>query len=188
MRYLETILLAMTMLALGGGEAPAAERLALWNTADGPHLRGADVYQRRVYPELDGPTFMGPGPAGPPLVQVDFDRLAAMGANVVVLSHPGIFTEKPPYRLAPGMKRNLDRLLAMVLEADMFAVIAFRTGPGRSEFTMMAEDVGDWFDASYFNDRVWTEAEAQAGWAAIDRKSTRLNSSHTDISRMPSSA
>ena len=33
------------------------------------------------------------------------------------------------------------------------------------------------------------EKEARQGFgAALDRKSTRLNSSHTDISRMPSSA
>src|ERR1044072_4968171 len=31
--------------------------------------------------------------------------------------------------------------------------------------------------------RVWTDAEEQSG-KAVDRKSTRLNSSHTDISRM----
>ena len=29
---------------------------------------------------------------------------------------------------------------------------------------------------------------ADGGWLLADRKSTRLNSSHTDISRMPSSA
>ena len=33
-----------------------------------------------------------------------------------------------------------------------------------------------------------SEDTAGWGWGAIDRKSTRLNSSHTDISRMPSSA
>ena len=31
-------------------------------------------------------------------------------------------------------------------------------------------------------------SEAEDGVEALDRKSTRLNSSHTDISRMPSSA
>ena len=31
-------------------------------------------------------------------------------------------------------------------------------------------------------------AHLTQGWLALDRKSTRLNSSHTDISRMPSSA
>ena len=33
-----------------------------------------------------------------------------------------------------------------------------------------------------------TEAAMMGTQAALDRKSTRLNSSHTDISRMPSSA
>ena len=39
----------------------------------------------------------------------------------------------------------------------------------------------------------WCEANAKGSWDSYmgyfaDRKSTRLNSSHTDISRMPSSA
>ena len=47
---------------------------------------------------------------------------------------------------------------AMIGAADMFAVISFRTGPGRSEFTF---HIGDdttsipsdgWFPASYYND------------------------------------
>ena len=33
-----------------------------------------------------------------------------------------------------------------------------------------------------------TLKEAAEKWGVTDRKSTRLNSSHTDISRMPSSA
>ena len=48
------------------------DKWALW--ADGPHLRGANIYQRRVYLELDGPEFMGPGPVGPPYIQEDFNR------------------------------------------------------------------------------------------------------------------
>ena len=47
-----------------------------------------------------------------------------------------------------------------------------------------------------FGDRVVTSfvesvpesADAERGFRDLDRKSTRLNSSHTDISRMPSSA
>ena len=33
-----------------------------------------------------------------------------------------------------------------------------------------------------------SKAQKYLGWLPLDRKSTRLNSSHTDISRMPSSA
>nr|HID13007.1 hypothetical protein [Anaerolineae bacterium] len=47
--------------------ATAVDKWALW--AGGTKLRGANIYQRRVYPELDGPTFMGPGPVGPPYTQ-----------------------------------------------------------------------------------------------------------------------
>lgn len=52
---------------------------ALW--VDGPHLRGANIWQAIVIPELDGPDFKGPGPVGPPYSQEDFNRLAALGAS-----------------------------------------------------------------------------------------------------------
>ena len=146
---------------------PVADKWALW--VDGPHLRGADIYQRRVYPELDGPEFMGPGPVGPPYTQEDFDRLAALGANYVNVSHPGLFTETPPYALDPGIQDNLDNLLAMIARADMFAVISVRTGPGRSEFTFFYGEDGDWFDESYYNDAVWQDPAAQDGWVAMWR-------------------
>ena len=122
-----------------------------------------------MYPELDGPEFMGPGPVGPPHVQDDFDRLAALGANYVQISHPGLFTESQPYTLDEGIQDNLDNLLDMIAEADMFVVIGFRTGPGRSEFTFMLEDVGDWFDESYLNDDVWRDQAAQDAWVAMWR-------------------
>ncbi|MBN1219619.1 MAG: cellulase family glycosylhydrolase [Anaerolineae bacterium] len=135
----------------------------LWIT-DFPQLRGANIYQRRVYPELDGPEFAGPGPVGPPYSQADFDRLAAMGANYVNISHPGLFTETPPYTLDPDIQSNLDNLLTMIAQADMFAVISFRTGPGRSEFTFFWDEVGDWFDESYLNDSMWQDQAAQDAW------------------------
>jgi hypothetical protein len=130
----------------------SVDKWALW--ANGTQLRGANLYQRRVYPELDGPEFMGPGPVGPPYTQEDFDRLATLGANYVNISHPGLFTENPPYSLDQNIQDNLDNLLSMIAKADMFAVISFRTGPGRSEFTFFWDEVEDWFDASYLNDSV----------------------------------
>ena len=146
---------------------PAADKWALWT--DSTHLRGANIYQRRVYPELDGPSFMGSGPVGPPFVQADFDRLSALGANYVNISHPGLFGETPPFVLDQSIQDNLDKLLAMIAQADMFAVISFRTGPGRSEFTFFWDEVGDWFDASYLNDSVWQDQAAQDAWAAMWR-------------------
>jgi hypothetical protein len=134
----------------------------LWTS--GTQLRGVNIYQRRVYEELDGIDFMGYGDVGPPYEQGDFDQLAAMGANYVNISHPGLFTEEAPFEVDPGVVANLDNLLGMIQQADMFAVISFRTGPGRSEFTFMLDEAGTWFDRSYMNDTVWTSADAQEGW------------------------
>ena len=149
------------------------DKWALWT---GPtQLRGANIYQRRVYPELDGPEFMGPGPVGPPYTQEDFDRLAALGANYVNISHPGLFTETPPYTLDQDIQANLDDLLAMAEQAGLFVVITFRTGPGRSEFwAFWGEDTESdpdegWFDPSYYNNRVWGDQAAQDGWVAMWR-------------------
>ncbi len=151
-------------------ESPQPEpvdKMLLWDMKTGPHLRGANLWQRRVYPELDGPSFMGTDPVGPPSTQEDFDRLKALGCNYVNISHPGLFSEKPPYNLDKPMQDNLDRLLVMIYKADMFAVISFRTGPGRSEFTFVSDGLGDWFDESYLNDSVWQDEEAQTAWAAM---------------------
>ncbi len=146
---------------------------ALWN--HGTQLRGANIYQRRIYPALDGPTFMGPGPVGPPYTQVDFDHLAALGANYVNISHPGLFRETPPYTLDTAVQSNLDKLLAMAAKADLFAVITFRTGPGRSEFwAFWGEDTASdpqngWFNPAYYNNQVWGDQAAQNAWVAMWR-------------------
>jgi len=135
----------------------------LWT--QGTRLRGANIHQRRVYPELDSDS-MGSGAVGPPYTQEDLDQLAALGANYVNISHPGLYTETPPYLLDESIQDNLDSLLDMIAEADMFAVISFRTGPGRSEFTFYG---GDWFDESYLNDSVWQDQSAQDAWVEMWR-------------------
>jgi uncharacterized protein (TIGR01370 family) len=147
---------------------PLVDKWDLW--VGGPHLRGANIYQRRVYPELDGPDFLGSGPVGPPYTQEDLNRLAALGANYVNISHPGLFTETPPYTLDQDIQDNLDQLLDMIAQADLFAVISFRTGPGRAEFSVCClEEAGDWYDESYLNDSVWQDQAAQDAWATMWR-------------------
>ena len=149
------------------------DKWALWT--GGTQLRGANIWQRRVYPELDGPTFLGPGPVGPPYTQADFDNLAALGANYVNVSHPGLFTEEPPFVLDQDIQDNLDNLLAMLAlskaegieQAGLFAVISARTGPGRSDFTFYWDGAGDWFDESYLNDSMWQDQDAQDAWVAM---------------------
>ena len=136
-----------------------------WNT-----LRGANVHQWRVYPELVGTEVLGPGPVGPPFTQDDFNRMAAMGANYVNLSVPGIFTLNPRFQLDQGVLDNLDNIIAKIAEAHMYAVISYRNGPGRSEFTFMWDEAGDWFDESYLNDSMWGDQSAQDAWVEMSRQ------------------
>ncbi len=135
----------------------------------GTRLRGANIYQRRVFPELDGTTFLGPGPLGPPYTQADFDALAAQGANWVNLSVPGLFTVQPPYAPDPAVVAAVDRLLAMVARAHLWVVLSARTGPGRSEFSILREGAGDWFPRKYLLESVWRDAKARRAWAAMWR-------------------
>ena len=55
---------------------------------------------------------------------------------------------------------NLDNLVAMAHNADLFVVISFRTGPGRSDFTFYRD--GDWYPPSYLIETVWTSCTSKA--------------------------
>ncbi len=151
--------------SIAGTGGPDLDKWSLW--VNGPHLRGANIWQAVVIPNLDGLEFKGPGPVGPPYTQEDFNRLASMGANYVSISGPGLFTETPPYAVNPGVQENLDNLLAMIAEADMFATVGFRTGPGRSEFGLCCG--GDSYFEGYFNDTIWEDQAAQDAWVEMWR-------------------
>jgi hypothetical protein len=144
------------------GEQVQMTKWDLW-ASSATTLRGANIHQRLVYPDLDGDDYMGPGSVGPPFTQQDFYDLAALGANWVNISHPGLYTEASPFEPNPDTVANLDNLLEMIQAADMFAVISFRTGPGRSEFTFY----DPWYPASYLNETVWEDQAAQEGWVAM---------------------
>jgi len=147
---------------------PAAlNKWALWT--NGSQLRGANIWQRIRVPSLDGDEIMGNGYIGPPYVQADFDRLAALGANYVNLSIPGLFTERPPYVLDEGAQANLDSLLQMAANADLFVVISFRTGPGRSDFTFYRDGAGVWYPPELLIETVWSDQAAQDAWAEMWR-------------------
>lgn len=143
----------------------AADKMDLW--VNGPHLRGANIWQALVIPELDGLEFKGDGAVGPPFTQADFDALAAAGANYVSLSTPGLFTEKPPFQLDPAVQDNLDHLLEMAANADLFVTIGFRTGPGRSEFGLCCS--GEPGFEPYYNDTMWQDPAAQDAWVEMWR-------------------
>lgn len=145
--------------------APGTNKWALW--ACGTRLRGANIWQAVVVPELDGDDFKGTDVVGPPYAQTDFDALAALGANYVVISGPGLYTEQPPYILDEAIAVYMDGLVAMISEANMYVSLSIRTGPGRSEYGLCC--LGDPYYDGYFNDSVWQDAEAQDAWVAMWR-------------------
>lgn len=136
----------------------------LW-TSTSPQLRGVNVWQALVIPEIDGDIFKGSARVGPPFSQADFDMLSDFGANYVVISAPGLFTENPPYELDVEVQHNLDAMLDMIANADLFATIAFRSGPGKSEWSLCC--LNEPYYKDYFNDTVWSDPAAQAAWAAM---------------------
>jgi len=139
----------------------------LWS--NGSQLRGTNIWQRIIVPDLDGPEFLGSGYVGPPYTQADFDLLASLGANYVNLSVPGLFTERPPYVLDEQVQANLDHLIGMAAQADLFVVITFRTGPGRSDFTFYRDGAGEWFDEDLLIEWVWSDQAAQDAWVDMWR-------------------
>jgi hypothetical protein len=143
------------------------DKWQLW--VNGTQLRGANLWQRIVVPDLDGSEFLGSDYIGPPYTQEDFDALAALGANYVNLSHPGLFTERPPYVLDEQAQANLDHLIDMAAQADLFVIITFRTGPGRSDFSFYRDGAGDWFDPDLLIEWVWDDQEAQDAWVEMWR-------------------
>lgn len=116
----------------------ASSKWALWT--NGTCLRGANIWQL-----INDPSFnntVGNSSVVPPFKQADFDALAAMGANVVNISGPGLYSDKPPYALDTAVQANLDNLLDMIEKANMFAVIIARSGPGRNEQDIAEDSEG----------------------------------------------
>jgi len=160
----------LASLGLPGCARAQTNRLELWNNATGPHLRGAVLAQRRVFPELDGPEFLGPGAVGVPITDTALRSLAASGANLVVLSHPGTVAEWAPYVPDLAVEDHLNDMVRRCELAGLYVVIGFRTGPGRSEFTFHRGGADGWFPGSMINDDVWTSTEAQDGWDMMWRR------------------
>lgn len=151
----------------------ASMAMTKWDLWSGSvELRGANIWLGRA----DDPIYegtLGAEKYGAGFKQSDFNALAATGANLVNISHPGLFSIAPPYTLDLQAQTSLDNLLKMIEKADMFAVITMRTGPGRSEWTFQwgndktSDPVNGWFPASYYNEEVWQQQAAQDAWAKM---------------------
>ncbi len=159
--------LSLVVVMDSAAQADVLDKMTLWNSGT-TQLRGANFFQRIRYEEVDGTAFLGNGYIGPPATQADFDQLAALGANYVHLSIPGIYRIEPPYTLDVNAQANLDNLLNFIENANMFAVISFRTGPGRSDFTFYP-DVLPPENSDLLIETVWTQQAAQDAWVAMWR-------------------
>lgn len=157
------------------GTQPALDKWALWT--NGARLRGANIWQRIRVPSLDQ-DYLGNDYIGPPYSQADFNRLAALGANYVNLSIPGLFTERPPYQLDTQARDHLDQLLEQARQADLFVTIAFRTGPGRSDFTFYRDGAGVWYPPELLVEDVWTNQAAQDAWVDMWRYTAQRYRNH----------
>jgi len=147
----------MTAPAVFAGNPPGPSKWELWT--GGTKLRGANVWKKRVE-AVDGGEFGG-GAVGPDYAPAALKRLASWGANLVNISHPGVFTERAPYVLEAPVAAGLERVLADVAAADCFAVVSFRTGPGRNEAGF------DQAEKNRADNRIWRDAAAQDGWVAM---------------------
>jgi len=157
--------------------------MGLWRSGA---LRGANIYQRIIYPDVyDDTSVWGDGPIGPVFTQADFDALSKAGANLVIISHPGFLDDQQPYSFNKAVQDNLDNLISMAEKADLFVVISFRTGPGRSEFTFFGVTPDDSFGMSHLNEAVWDNfvpspsGRICGGWL---RRDTRTVLSWSDMS------
>ena len=136
-----------------------ADKWDLWASPK-TRLRGANIWQ-----EVDGdPTEHPVEEVFSPIYEAkDFRELREWHANYVHLSVPGIFSTGPiggPYSLWEPVAQRLDQLIKMASDANLYAVLAFRTGPGRAEagFDHKVKD----HDPNWH--RVWTEGTAMTAW------------------------
>lgn len=150
---------------------PTTTKLDLWKK--GTVLRGANLWQKVIDRKQDEGG-LGPDVVGPPYSDASLKSLAALGANWVLLSHPGLFSEMAPYTVTGEVEAHLDALLDRIEKADLFVVLAFRTGPGRNEYDF---DEGN----SKSLHTVWTNPEEQAKWVSMWQHTARRYRSRKNI-------
>ncbi|HEV7730744.1 MAG TPA: cellulase family glycosylhydrolase [Candidatus Binatia bacterium] len=159
------ILAALTLPSLASAADCPSDAFDLWSNGI---LRGANVFQGR------NPGGASTGFGDGDFAQSDFDDLAAAGANYVQISHAGLFAETPPYALDPAAEANLDRIISMASAANLYAVIAFRSGPGRNENAISNRD-------ATVLDAIWTDQAAHDAWVAMLRHTAERYGSNPTV-------
>jgi hypothetical protein len=179
-----SVLAATTGVAACSGPpmlAQPAKAHPLWPVTGPPVLRGAVIAQRRRRIEVDGETFGGSRPALPAYGAGDFAALAEAGANLVVMSFPELWTVKPPFRRDTAMADILGQQLDAARAAGLHAVVALRSGPGRSDFVFHRDAQGSWFPANLIVDSIWTNVDEQAAWSEMCADIAKLIADRSEI-------
>ncbi len=174
---------AAGLAACNGPPAAAQLRAShpLWPVDGPPALRGAVIAQRRRRLEVDGETFGGGEAVLPSYRRSDFDALAEAGANLVVMSFPELWTVKRPFRRDNAMADILGRQLDDANAAGLYAIVALRSGPGRSDFIFHRDARDTWFPASLIVESIWTNLEEQAAWGEMCVDAAKLVSGRPEI-------
>lgn len=151
-----TITGVTTPEASAQGCSPAVDKISPWRSGD---LRGANIWQGRwsgsSNPYRDRTI-------GNPISKADLDDLRHLGANYLQLSVAGLFAEQPPYDLDVEAQRVIDNVVNLASNADLYVVIAFRSGPGRNEQAVVRSTN----IATYgpIIESFWTNTTAQEAW------------------------
>jgi hypothetical protein len=166
------------------GFAPAGLRISttkrdLWRNGAGPSLRGSVFVQRRVYPEVDGSQFLGPGLIGSPITGEALDRLAEAGANLASWSGPGLFSETAPFALDAAVEDHIGTWLDACRARGLFTTLCLRSGPGRSAFAFHPDE--SWYPPALYDDSLWRDAEKQAAWAEMTAEMLRRFGHHAAL-------
>lgn len=126
------VCVALAVQAGNYNNASSLNKYSFWSSVT--TLRGANLYQRARVKAFDG----GPGSLFVPTYGTNiFTSLRKAGANFVVLSIPGPYRVKPPYKADPDALQLLDDLVKRAEKAGLYVVLAFRTAPGRNENDIM---------------------------------------------------
>lgn len=117
-----------------------AKKHDLWNQKE-TTLRGANIWQNTLYKKKRPFKF---SKMENHYSAANIKLLRNWGANYVNISHPGIYHLKETgdtYPPVPQIEKNLKDLINKCGDNELFVVISFRTGPGRSEEVFKTGDL-----------------------------------------------
>lgn len=159
---------AILIASMGGqvsrAQAAGCASVDKWSQWTQGRLRGFNIWAEHA-----NQSWETTGPLQFPYTQADFEAIAALGANYVQISHPGLFRMRPPYKVDTEAQANLDQLLKMIGKSGLKAVIAFRTGPGRNEYAFRYQGSYDPKSAERIYEPLWNSTRAQSAFVAMMR-------------------